>query len=137
MTTTVEKTQQTPFIIRALWFLVFGWELTAVWIAVAWVLNITIVGLPLGVWMLDRVPQVLTLKSMGGTIITNEKSGESIHRPQSQMPFLIRALYFVVIGWWASLLWAVVGYLLCLTIFFLPFGLIMLNNLPFVTTLRR
>jgi hypothetical protein len=33
---------------------------------IAWVLNASIIGLPLGLWMIDRVPQVLTLKARPG-----------------------------------------------------------------------
>ncbi len=133
----VQKANQTPFIIRALWFFLFGWELTAGWIAIAWFFNVTIVGLPIGLWMLNRVPQVLTLKSSGGNVIVNEKSGEAYHQAQSQVFLLIRALYFVLFGWWVSLIWAAIGYLLAVTIVGLPFGLVMLNRLPFMTTLRR
>jgi uncharacterized membrane protein YccF (DUF307 family) len=57
--------------------------------------------------------------------------------PAAQPPFLLRAVYFVVIGWWFSLLWAAVAWLLCATILGLPLGVLMLNALPLVTTLRR
>ena len=133
----VQKVNETPFLLRALWFALAGWHLTAGWIGVAWLLNVTIIGLPAGLWMLNRVPQILTLKSAGGTVITNEKSGEAYHKAQPQMFIGIRALYFIFFGWWLSLIWAVVGYLLCVSIIGLPFGLVMLNTLPFVTTLRR
>lgn len=134
---TYQKSKETPFILRALWFILLGWELTAGWILIAWVLNLTIIGLPLGIWMLNRVPQVLTLKSMGGTLATNEKSGEQWYMGKSQYPFIVRAVYFALIGWWASLIWVGIGYLLCLTIVLMPFGLIMLNQSPFITTLGR
>ncbi|MGB1250095.1 MAG: YccF domain-containing protein [Candidatus Promineifilaceae bacterium] len=134
---TYQKTNETPFIIRALWFILLGWELTLAWIGIAWFLNLTIIGLPLGLWMLNRVPQTLTLKSMGGTIAINEKNGDTAYLGQSQYPLVIRAVYFALIGWWASLIWVGVGYLLCLTIIFMPFGLVMLNQSPFVTTLGR
>jgi uncharacterized membrane protein YccF (DUF307 family) len=137
MKTELRPVQQTPFILRALWFIIVGWELTAIWILVAWVLNLTVVGLPLGVWMLNRVPQVLTLKAMRGAFIADDLSGQTTYQSQKQVFFLLRLLYFVVIGWWFSLLWAIVGYLLCLSLIGLPFGLVMLNNLPFVTSLHR
>jgi hypothetical protein len=40
-------------------------------------------------------------------------------------------------GWWLSLIWAGVAWLLCATIIGLPFGVLMLNALPAVTTLHR
>ena len=133
----VQKTNQTPFILRALWFILFGWHLAAGWIGIAWFFNVTIIGLPLGLWMLNRVPQVLTLKSLGGNIVINEKSGDAYYEAQKQPFILLRILYFIIFGWWVSLLWAAVGYLLCVSIVGLPIGLVMLNNLPLVTTLRR
>ena len=134
---TYQKTNETPFILRALWFIILGWQITAGWILVAWFLNLTIIGLPFGLWMRNRVPQILTLKSMGGEIATDEKSGSQVYLGKTQYPWIIRAIYFVLIGWWASLIWVGVGYLLCLTIVFMPFGLIMLNRSPFITTLGR
>ncbi len=134
---TIQKANETPFILRALWFIFFGWHLAAGWIAIAWLLNVTIIGLPLGLWMLNRVPQVLTLKSMGGAYVIDEKSGSTAYIGESQYPLIIRAIYFVIFGWWVSLIWATIGYLLSVSIIGLPFGLIMLNRLPFVTTLGR
>ena len=111
--------------------------MAGVWIVAAWVINLTIVGLPLGIWMIDRIPQILTLKARGGDYIMR-KDGQVVgFEGSAQYPFIIRALYFVVIGWWASLFWAALGWLLCLTIVGIPFGLPMLYTLPFITSLHR
>ena len=131
------KANQTPFLLRALWFIFFGWHVAGFWILAAWFLNVTIIGLPLGAWMLNRLPQVLTLKGRGGTLVEDKKSGMVYRRGPNQVFFPIRVGYFLLIGWWLSLLWSALGYLLCLTIIGLPFGLLMLNNLPAVTTLQR
>ncbi|MCO5182676.1 MAG: YccF domain-containing protein [Anaerolineae bacterium] len=135
-TITKQPVREIPFLLRVIWFFVLGWEIAAVWILVAWLFNITIIGLPLGLWMINRVPQVLTLKSPGGDYYVNGKTGERHFKSAEQVNFLLRALYFVFVGWWASLLWAAVGWLFCLTIIGLPLGVLMLNWLPFVTTLR-
>jgi len=127
--------QEIPFVLRALWFIFFGWELAGVWILVAWALNATIIGLPLGLWMIDWVPQVLTLKSRPGAYLVDVKNGRSQFYPAQNPPFLIRAIYFVLLGWWFSLLWAALAWLLCATIIGLPLGVLMLNALPKVTTL--
>jgi len=132
-----ERNPETPFLLRVIWFFVFGWELTGIWILVAWALNASIIGLPLGLWMIDRVPQVLTLKARAGAVVTDLKSGRSEFLPASNVSFLIRAFYFVLIGWWFSLLWAVLAWLLCATIIGLPLGVMMLNGLPAVTTLAN
>jgi uncharacterized membrane protein YccF (DUF307 family) len=132
-----EPVREIPFLIRVIWFFVLGWELTGVWILIAWALNASIIGLPLGVWMIDRVPQVLTLKARPGAYVVDLANGQSRFLPAAQPPFLLRAVYFVVIGWWFSLLWAAVAWLLCATILGLPLGVLMLNALPLVTTLQR
>jgi uncharacterized membrane protein YccF (DUF307 family) len=136
-TKTKRPVRQIPFLIRVIWFFVLGWELTGVWILVAWALNATIIGLPLGLWMIDRVPQVLTLKARPGVYVVNEENGRSRFLVTRQPPFVIRALYFTLFGWWFSLLWAAVAWFLCATILGLPLGVFMLNALPTVTTLQR
>ncbi|NOZ27331.1 MAG: YccF domain-containing protein [Chloroflexi bacterium] len=128
-----------PWIVRALWFLFFGWELTGVWILVAWFLNLTIIGLPLGLWMLDRVPQVLTLKPRSGVVIAEIRGGGVWVRSGElrQRSWLVRLPYFLLVGWWLSLAWAAVAWLLCASIIGLPVGIWMLHRLPAVTTLWR
>jgi len=128
---------EVPFIIRVLWFFIVGWELTGAWILIAWALNATIIGLPLGLWMIDRVPQVLTLKSRSGTWVVNSKRGFSQFLPKRQPSLLVRAVYFVLVGWWFSLLWAALAWALCATIIGLPLGVMMLHALPTVTTLHQ
>ncbi len=128
-----------PLLVRVLWFIFIGWELTGAWILIAWLLNLTIVGLPLGLWMLDRVPQVLTLKPSGGVMVTQSRSGQVWvqYGNVPQLSWLIRLPYFVLIGWWLSLLWAGIAWLLCTAIIGLPIGIWMLHRLPMVTTLWR
>lgn len=132
-----QPNREVPFLIRVLWFFIIGWELTGVWILIAWALNITIIGLPLGLWMIDRVPQVLTLKSRSGTWAVDKKSGSFQFLSKRQPSVLIRAAYFVLIGWWFSLLWAALAWALCATIIGLPLGIMMLHALPTVTTLHQ
>jgi uncharacterized membrane protein YccF (DUF307 family) len=122
-------------VIRALWFIFIGWELTALWLLVAWILNVSVIFLPLGLKMISWTPKVLTLKD------TQKKQrvvdGEVVDAKSEQTNILVRAGYFLLIGWWLSLIWMFIGYILCLTIIGLPFGIWMLNRLPEVTTLYR
>ncbi len=57
-------------------------------------------------------------------------------RPR-QPNFLLRVLYFFLIGWWAAALWAGVALACCATIIGLPVGLAMLNRLGFILTLHE
>ena len=132
-----ENNPELPFLLRVIWFFVFGWEITGIWILIAWALNASIIGLPLGLWMIDRVPQTLTLKARAGVVVTDVKDGRSEFHAASNAPFLIRAAYFVLFGWWFSLIWATIAWVLCATIIGLPLGIMMLNGLPSVTTLAQ
>jgi uncharacterized membrane protein YccF (DUF307 family) len=52
---------QHPFALRALYFALIGWWFSLVWSVLAWALCVSIIGLPLGVWMFNRLPEVTTL----------------------------------------------------------------------------
>ena len=128
-----------PLLVRIIYFLFFGWWATGVWINVAWFLNATIIGLPLGVWMLNRVPQVLTLRPTKHLITAYEHGGQVRVRVRSlpQRAWLLRLVYFVLIGWWLSWLWANAAWLISATIIGIPLAIWMLNRLPALTTLMR
>jgi uncharacterized membrane protein YccF (DUF307 family) len=137
--TYVREDRNVPFVIRVLWFFLIGWHVTFWWVLAAWVFNITIIGLPVGVWMLNRVPLVLTLRMPRGYTVTQVEDGKIVerYRSASQHFWLLRLVYFILIGWWFSLIWALFGWLLCVIIIGLPVGVLMLNRLPNVTTLMR
>jgi len=141
MTTTasVRREPGVPFLIRVLWFFLIGWHATLYWVAIAWLLNLTVIGLPLGVWMLNRVPLVLTLRMQSSYHVTELRDGRLVNWYQNapQHGWLLRLVYFILIGWWFSLIWAFLGWLLCVSIIGLPVGVWMLNRLPAVTTLMR
>jgi uncharacterized membrane protein YccF (DUF307 family) len=56
-----QKTQQMNIILRIIWFLVLGWELTAIWLTIAYLFCDTIIGMPIRFWMFDKAPAILTL----------------------------------------------------------------------------
>jgi len=129
-----------PFILRVLWFIFIGWHVTFWWVLAAWLLNLTIIGMPLGLWMLNRVPLVLTLRTQRTYAVGETRNDGAVEwhtQGVPQNPFILRAIYFILIGWWFSLIWSLLGWLLCVTIIGLPLGVLMLNRLPEVTTLMR
>jgi uncharacterized membrane protein YccF (DUF307 family) len=129
-----------PLLLRILYFFLFGWWATGVWINVAWLLNATIIGLPLGVWMLNRVPQVLTLRPVRQIVMTDYGRGDQVHVRITKLPqhsLLLRLVYFLLIGWWLSFLWANGAWIISATIIGLPLGIWMFNRLPALTTLMR
>jgi uncharacterized membrane protein YccF (DUF307 family) len=129
-----------PLLLRVIYFLLFGWWFTGVWINVAWVLNVTVIGLPLGLLMLNRVPQVLTLKPVPSVLEATVQDGKVVYLKHTGVPqrsWVIRLVYFIFIGWWLSLIWSNVAWFLCAIIVGLPLGIWMFNRLPAVTTLMR
>jgi uncharacterized membrane protein YccF (DUF307 family) len=119
-------------VVRAIWFVAVGWWLTGVLLSVAWALNVTIVGLPVGIKLINMVPKALTLKSAEKSDVDRVEIGGS---SGGSPGLLVRGAYFVFVGWWASLLWMGVAYLLCLSVLGLPVGIVMFNKLPKVVSL--
>jgi uncharacterized membrane protein YccF (DUF307 family) len=128
-------TVQPPnLILRVIWFVLVGWWLTGILSAAAWALNATIIGLPLGLWIINRLPFVATLRPI-----------ESFYRIEdghvvsgvAQRPFLVRAIYFLLIGWWLSGLWMAVAYALLISVIGLPIAFWMYGRIGTVTTLFR
>lgn len=117
------------FLVRALWFVFVGWWLTPVVVNVAWALNATIVLVPLGIKLINLVPTALTL--------AEPRSLSKPDAARGQRSLLVRTVYFVLVGWWLSFLWANLAVLVALTVIGLPVALWMFNRLPYVTSLYR
>jgi len=127
-------------LVRFIWWLLVGWWASGIAIGIAWLALITIVGIPIGIWLINRLPSILTLRprtrqrsvgqDAGGRTIIAEGG-----RAQTAWP--VRGLWFVLIGWWASGLWMVIAWLISITLIGLPLALLMLNRTPFVASLYR
>jgi len=126
---------RTPnLVLRVIWFILVGWWLAGVLSVAAWALNATIIGLPLGLWVINRLPRAATLRSGSSRYRVDDgvlRSGVQQH------PFVLRAIYFVLIGWWLSGLWMLVAYALLLTIVGMPAAFWMYGRIGAVTTLYR
>ena len=121
-------------ILRVIWFIVVGWWLTGILSAAAWALNATIIGLPLGLWLINRLPFAATLRPIESFYqVENGKVVSGVR----QRPFLFRALYFVLIGWWLSGLWMALAYAFLISIIGMPAAFWMYGRIGAVTTLFR
>jgi len=121
-------------LLRVLWFLLVGWWLGGILSGVAWFLNATIIGLPLGLWLVNRLPTFITLRPQEKTW---RVQGDRVTSAVEQRPFLLRALYFLLIGWWFSGVWMAVAYVALLTIVGFPLAFWMYGRVGAVTTLYR
>ena len=121
-------------LLRVLWFVLIGWWLTGILTAAAWALNATIIGLPLGLWIINCLPFAATLHPVERFYLV--ENGEVVTGVR-QRPFVIRAIYFLLIGWWFSGLWMALAYALLISILGMPIAFWMYNRIGAVTTLFR
>jgi uncharacterized membrane protein YccF (DUF307 family) len=127
-------------LVRFIWWLFIGWWASGIAVALAWVALITIIGIPLGIWIINRLPSILTLRprtrewSLGqdeqGTTVVSDRG-----RPQVAWP--LRGLWFILVGWWASGLWMGLAWAIQLTVIGIPIALLMFNRTPFIASLYR
>jgi uncharacterized membrane protein YccF (DUF307 family) len=74
------------------------------------------------------------------TIVTTRDGNTYVDQtPLRQRPFLGRALYFILIGWWFSLVWLIFAWLIAgITLGLgLPVAFWMFDRVPEITTLAR
>ncbi|HEV2086551.1 MAG TPA: YccF domain-containing protein, partial [Gemmatimonadales bacterium] len=67
MATIIEHKSGPNLIVRFIWWLFIGWWASGIVVVVAWVALITVIGIPLGVWLINRLPSVLTLRPRSRT----------------------------------------------------------------------
>ncbi len=126
-------------LIQALWFIFVGWWLGALAIVLAWFCNVTIIGLPIGLAILNNIPRILSLQPPRREIKISHVRGKT-RITESNLPqrnIFLRAVYFVFFGWWWSAIWLVMAYLFCVTVILIPLSLEMFRLTPFMTTLKR
>jgi uncharacterized membrane protein YccF (DUF307 family) len=120
-------TAELPLIVRALWFFFVGLTGGLIWLGIAWLLNLTLIGLPLGLWMLSMMPQVMTLKQ--------GRPAPRTSLPTSAASIAVRAVYFLLIGWWLSLVWMLLAWVVAATVIGLPLAFLMFERTGAVLTL--
>lgn len=124
-----EATRQGPnWFITLLWFVFVGSWLSALWSIVAWALMVSVIGLPLGLIMLNRLPQIATLRPP-----LRLRDGARV----PQLFWLWRAAYFLLVGWWLSFIWMTLAWTASATLVGIPLGIYLWNRVPAVTTLAR
>ena len=136
---TTERASGPGCLVQLVWFVFIGWWLGIWAVILAWILNITILGLPLGLLIMNHIPLIVTLQTQRKEIEVMRQDDTSTikERGLPQVNFILRTLYFIFIGWWWSAIWLIGAYLLCATILLIPVGLLMFRYVPLITTLKR
>lgn len=139
--TTIINNNNPGCLVRGLWFLCVGLWLGGIVSIAAWVLIITIIGMPFGILLLNRLPQIMTLKPIRTvtTVTTVDGRTVMIHSDVKQIHFIWRAIYFILIGWWFSLVWLILAWIFAGLTFglLLPVSFWMFDAVPTITTLAR
>lgn len=135
----VADSGETNIVVRAAWFLFIGWWLSFLAVTLAVLLQLTIIGIPAAIWLINRIPQIVTLKSSRKLQIAASEAGITMvardDRPQHR--WYVRTLWYIVVGWWATALWLYTAWLASVTILLLPLGFWMFGQTGKVQTLRR
>lgn len=128
-------------LIRGLYFVFIGLWLGAAWTGIAWLCIASVIALPIGLMMLNSLPQVMTLKPVKQELQVRVNQNVTVieQTKAAQHPFILRAIYFFLIGWWLSAAW--LGFAWSLIAFSLGLGLPlafwMFDRTPAITTLAR
>jgi uncharacterized membrane protein YccF (DUF307 family) len=129
-------------LVQGLWFIFFGWWLGQLWIGLAWFFNLTIIGLPVGLAMINRISGIVALRPSTYKLNTQVTTvnGQTLVETglkAKQHPFILRALWFIFFGWWLSGIWMQIAYFLCIIIIGMPLGFAMFDRTASVLTLRK
>lgn len=138
--TIVRQPSGPGLLVRFVWWLFIGWWVSGIVVGIAWIALLTIIGIPFGIWLINRLPTMLTLRPRTRTWDLGEDTdGRTVYaeRGRAQVSWPIRGLWFILVGWWASGLWMAAAWLIQLTVIGLPIALLMFNRTPFVASLYR
>lgn len=130
---------RTPFIVRAIWFICVGWWLSGLAILASFFMFYLVLTIPIGIWLLHRVPQLQTLRDRTREFQTHIVNGNVVIREGTitQRPFWQRALWFVFIGWWLTSIWVSIAWVISLFILPLPLSIVMIDRAPGILTLQK
>jgi uncharacterized membrane protein YccF (DUF307 family) len=137
----VVETKQNPgCLLQLLWFAFIGIWLGQAWMVVAWIFMVTIIGIPIGVAMLNMLPKVIALREPSRRVVVRTNGAGEITQREvepEQVNILLRAIYFILIGWWFSAVWMETAYAVSLSIIGLPVGFWMFDRVPLILSLKQ
>lgn len=123
-------------LVQLLWFVLVGWWAGQLWIAVAWFFAATVIGIPLAVKMFNKLPDIIALRGAENFTVSYY-GNRAVVSEMPQYNILLRALWYVLVGWWLTGVWVEVAYILCLTFILMPVGFWMFDKVPTIVSLRR
>lgn len=129
--------RQLPLLIRLLYFICAGWWVGGAVAIAGWFACVSVIFLPIGIFILHRLPLVTTLTMPDENYAPiKHHSDFRVVRETDSVPFLLRAVWFVLVGSWLSLVWIKLAFLLGATFVLTPVGFWMINRVPAILTLE-
>lgn len=122
-TVSIETRRENPnIILRLIWFLLVGWWLGFWAIIGAYLCLVLIVPAPIGIWLLNRLPRIITMRAPKRAVTVHDRDGHlTIDQNEiRQRSWLIRLPWLILVGWWAGAIWLLTAYVI--TIVTLGFG---------------
>ncbi len=112
-------------LLRLLWMIVIGWWLSAIFYIIAAILTLLIVTSPLGMMVVQKIGWAFSLYS----------EEQPIGAKNKQPSFILRFLYFIVIGWWLGGIALSIAWILGISIIGLPLSFMIMNRMGKIMTL--
>lgn len=129
-TPTLIVRNQPGCLVQFLYFVFIGWWLGALSITLAYALFLTILGIPLGVMLINKLPYLLALRQTDPIV-------SYVGTQTIQHNFLLRTVWFLLVGFWLTAIWLVLAYGIACTIIGMPIGFWMFDRAPGLLTLHH
>jgi uncharacterized membrane protein YccF (DUF307 family) len=127
-------------ILRFLWFIFIGSWVGLIVITIASLLQASIIGIPLAIFLYDRIPSIMTLKARHRTLEIYEDAKGHLKRRTfgaKQHNILLRIIYFLLIGWWFTGVWIGAAMVVSISIIGIPLAFWMVDRIPYVSSLAK
>jgi len=135
-----DKGEQGPgCLVQFLWFVTIGWWLSELAIAAGYLLVATVLFMPFGFMLLNKVPYLATLRSFSKEMAVTQEGGiiQIEQKGLKQRSTLLRVIYFLLIGWWFGFIVLELAWLFTASFLLAPVGLRLFAWSPTALTLRR
>lgn len=131
----IQKDSGHPIILRFIWMIFIGWWLSAVFYITGAFLTLLIVTAPLGMLVMQKLGWAFSLYSESSDPTIIQAGNTTIIMEAQQTSFIIRFIYFIVIGWWVGFIAMIVAWLLGVIIVGLPLSIMIMNRMGKIMTL--
>ena len=137
---TLNEAKSPNIILRFIWFILIGWWFGFLVATLAFIFEATIIGLPLALYLFDRLPSIMTLKARRREVEVYEDSKgrlKSKGQRVKQHNLLLRIVYFIFIGSWFTAVWIIGALVLTISIIGMPVAFLMVDRIPYVGSLAK